>query len=256
MVGPKSIDITDYDQSGYDYTKFWQVRQYEDQAERLALKKLLPQKGESLIDLGGGFGRLTDLYAPNFIACTLFDYSQASLDQAQIRFGQAGITNVKTVKGDLYNLPFLNESFNNALMIRVIHHLKEPKKAFKEINRILKKDGFFILEFPNKVHLKVIIKSWLRGNFDFPKDLSPIQRSFSDGIFYNYHPQFIITLLKDSGFKILRKISVSNLRSPFLKKLVPLKILLFFENLLQDISPFSFSHFYFGPSIFLLCQKK
>lgn len=252
----RPIDITDYDKSSYDYTSFWVGRQYEDASEHLALKKLLPKSGASLIDLGGGFGRLSNLYAPKFTQCLLFDYSQNNLNQAKIRFEQVGIKNVKTLKGDIYTLPFANESFDTVLMIRVIHHLEQPEIAIIEVNRILKKEGFFILEFPNKIHFKNRLSEWLKGNFGFTKDLSPAKKTAQNGILYNYHPGSIQNLLQKTNFKILRKISVSNLRSPLLKRFVPLKILLIFENLLQGVSKLSLTHFFFGPSIFFLCQKE
>ena len=56
-------EICDYEGSSYR-TDFWegQGRQYEDMAERLALRKLLPPAGARLVEIGAGFGRLVDLY--------------------------------------------------------------------------------------------------------------------------------------------------------------------------------------------------
>jgi len=72
--------------------------------------------------------------------------------------------------------------------------------------------------------------------------------------FFNYHPNQIKTLLLSHDFKIIKSISVSNFRHPWLKKLIPLKLLLKMENLRQEIN--LSQHFYLGPSIFVLAKKE
>ena len=245
-----SIDIANYDQSDYNYIRFWQVRQYENQSEQQALAKLLPKAGESLVDLGGGFGRLSHLYSSRFASCVLLDYSQKNLEQAKILTQTAEISNLSVRKGDVYDLPFKNQEFDCALMIRVIHHLLKPEKAIAEAARILKPDGILILEFANKIHLKARIKAWLH----FPTSQSASWRT-PNGILKTYHPKYIQQILGNAGFVIEKKISVSHFRIPILKKLIPLPILLFFEFLLQRLSSLSLSRFYLGPSIFLKCRK-
>ncbi len=241
-----SIDIADYDKSDYNYIRFWQVRQYENQSEQQALAKLLPKAGESLIDLGGGFGRLAHLYSSRFASCVLLDYSQKNLEQAEILTQTAEISNLSVKQGNVYDLPFKNQEFDCALMIRVIHHLLKPEKALKETARILKPDGILILEFANKIHLKARIRAWLHF---------PTSSTSSTGILKTYDPKYIQQILENAGFVIEKKISVSHFRIPILKKLIPLSVLLFFEILLQRISLLSLSHFYLGPSIFLKCRK-
>lgn len=269
-----STDIADYDKSGYDYIRFWQTRQYENQSERMALTKLLPKAGGFLVDLGGGFGRLSDIYCPRFTNCVLLDYSQKNLDQAQILAETTKISNLTTKGGNIYDLPFKNKEFDCALMIRVIHHLLELEKALKEAARILKPDGIFILEFANKIHLKARINSWLHGDWKFAKNLEPLQLNGKTvrqldssrgeprglnrqtGILVNYHPKDIQQVLESAGFIIEKKISVSHFRIAILKKLIPLPVLLFFESCLQYLSQLFLSHLFFGPSIFLRCRKK
>ena len=54
------LPVCDYEGSDYR-TRFWenQGREYEDGAERVALRRLMPPSGENLIDIGAGFGRLS-----------------------------------------------------------------------------------------------------------------------------------------------------------------------------------------------------
>ena len=55
--------ICDYEGSDYR-ERFWEQadRGYEDAAERLAIRRLLPANGRRLAEIGAGFGRLVDEY--------------------------------------------------------------------------------------------------------------------------------------------------------------------------------------------------
>ncbi|NJO83820.1 MAG: hypothetical protein HC828_14170 [Blastochloris sp.] len=58
---PQPPKICDYEGSNYR-TEFWEGRgrEYEDQVERIALRRLLPPEGgRRLLEIGAGFGRLT-----------------------------------------------------------------------------------------------------------------------------------------------------------------------------------------------------
>lgn len=256
------MDIADYDKQDFDYRRFWEPRQYEDQSERLALRKLLPQNGRALVDLGGGYGRLVHLYSSSFARCVLLDYSEKNLNRARIMAETGQFRNLEIKRGDIYDLPFVKGEFDTALMIRVIHHLVKPEKAFQEVARILRKDGLFILEFPNKIHLKSRIRALLKRKWPWFKDTRTVEipSTLDDpeqkGIIFNFHPTYIFQLLEETGFRVERKISVSNFRSPLLKKLIPLRILLLGESFLQRLSSLSTYHLNFGPSLFLLCRRR
>jgi ubiquinone/menaquinone biosynthesis C-methylase UbiE len=52
------------------------------------------------------------------------------------------------IQGNILNIPFKNDEFDNAMSIAVIHHLSERSdriKAITEIMRIIKKDGLILL---------------------------------------------------------------------------------------------------------------
>ena len=53
--------ICDYEGSNYR-TEFWEGRgrNYEDRVERIALERLLPPGGRRMLEVGAGFGRLTN----------------------------------------------------------------------------------------------------------------------------------------------------------------------------------------------------
>ena len=86
MVKTKDI-VSDY--NGYDYKKiFWEDadRKYEDAADRIAVRRLSPEKMQNFADIAGGYGRLADEYLPRAKKATLFDFSQTELDQAKEKY--------------------------------------------------------------------------------------------------------------------------------------------------------------------------
>lgn len=241
----------------FDYSLYWKGRDYEDKAEKIALKKffsLIPLK-DSLIDIGAGFGRHTKIYASLFKKCLLVDPATNLLTLAQTRFKR--YSNLTFQVGSVEKLPVKPESFQTALLVRVIHHLKKPEDAFREIFRVLKPGGFLILEFANKIHFLARIRALIKGNFSFPSNLSDQEQRSPESIregkisFLNHHPQKIEKELRKAGFIIVSRLSVSNLRFPLFKRIIPSSFLLFLENLLQK----PLAKFYFGPSIFVLAKK-
>lgn len=242
-----------YDEPSYDYQKYWQVREYEDKAERIALAKffkLIPKKG-ALADIGAGFGRLTPVYASLFEKCVLVDPSKRLLNEAK-NLSQK-YKNLSFRCGFAHDLPFADKSFDVVLFIRTFHHLKEPNEVIAEFNRILKPGGFLILEFANKIHIKSVIKAILERRLSYLLSHVPEDISHDEGVpFFNYHPTHVKSLLFANGFKIVKGLSVSNFRNPIFKRLIPLPLLLLFSSIFQ-LPAYYLS---FGPSIFILAQKR
>ena len=75
--------VCNYEGSDYQ-TSFWDQggREYEDRAEAIALKRLLPARGRLLLELGAGAGRNTPRYT-GYERIVLLDYSRTQLEQAR-----------------------------------------------------------------------------------------------------------------------------------------------------------------------------
>ncbi len=241
-----------------DYSSYWQGRQYEAEAEKIALQKLfsfLPKKRQkTILEIGAGFGRLANFYAPLFKNVILIEPSEKLLKEAKENL--ADQKNIVFLLGKGEALPQESHSIDVALMVRVSHHLNDLNLVLGEINRVLKPNGFLILEFANKIHFKARIRALARGNFSFSKNLVPQdQRRQSKNdpqiVFLNHHPRVVLKTLSKNSFKVKKILSVSNFRSPFLKKVIPQRWLLFLEKNTQDF----LAPFWFGPSIFILAKK-
>jgi ubiquinone/menaquinone biosynthesis C-methylase UbiE len=243
----------------YDYPSYWLGRDYEHESEIIAIKSLLSKipKINKVVEIGAGYGRLLPSYIYRANKIILLDPSDKLLNIARkniklkkVSFIQSKIENVSN--------KINKSSIDLVILVRVLHHIKEIDNSFKEIYKILKPNGFLLLEYANKRHLKQTIKQFLKGNITFPIDIFSKDIRSKKNIriktlpFINYHPDYISKLLHDNGFIIIEKKSVSNIRIPILKKYLKTSSLLFIEKYTQNI----FSNLNIGPSIFLLVRKR
>ena len=220
--------IIDYEGSDYQ-TSFWEEggREYEDRCEQIALKKLLPDQGNLLLEIGAGAGRNTPRYR-GYQQVVLLDYSLTQLQAAQAFLGKS--TSYRYVAGDVYRLPFVDRLFDGATMIRTLHHMQDPLAALCQSRRVLRDGSPFILEYANKQNLKAILRYWL-GKQDWnPFSLEPIE--FTE-LNFDFHPLMIRQVLSEAGFDLKKQLTVSHFRVNFLKKTIPAKLLAAADGLLQ-----------------------
>ena len=225
---PESPPVIDYEGSDYQ-TSFWDEggREYEDQSEEIALKRLLPDKGNLLLEIGAGAGRNTPRYS-GFQRVVLLDYSLTQLQQAQEHLGSC--ENYIYVAGDVYRLPFINNLFDGSTMIRTLHHIQDPMTALSQVQRVLMPESPFILEYANKKNLKAILRYTL-GKQDWnPFTLEPVE--FVD-LNYDFHPRSIRNWLSETGFRLEKQLTVSHFRINLLKKTIPTKLLVLLDSIFQ-----------------------
>lgn len=220
--------ICDYEGSNYR-TEFWEGRgrDYEDTVERQVLQRILPKSGKRLLELGAGFGRLTEEYK-QYEHVVLLDYSFSQLQFARQQLGDEGYT---YVAADAYQLPFRAGVFDGATMIRVIHHFEDAPKVLAGIRRVLADKAMFILEHANKRNLKAILRHTLGQQEWNPSNLEPIE--FVE-LNYNFHPQYIAQELAVAGFDMQERIPVSFLRMGLLKRTMPANLLASVDSALQN----------------------
>ena len=241
--------ISDY--NGYDYkTKFWENadREYEDQADRMAIRKLLPKRMDKFADIGGGYGRLAGEYLKRAHKIYLFDYSKTELAEAKEIYGDR----IETKAGNIYKLPFKDNELDGLMMVRVTHHLKDLNAAIAELYRVLKPGGVAIIEVANKRTLPKIAR-FITGKSPvnpFDKTVANYKEISKDG-FYNYHPKYVEEIFSTVGFNIERVLSVSNFRSATLKKVFRTNNLVKMEDAAQQV----LAPIRFAPSIYYKLRK-
>jgi SAM-dependent methyltransferase len=242
-----------YNDPSHNYLRYWDGRDYEHAAEELAIRRLVRDRHfKHAVDVGGGYGRLCVLLEQFADAVTLAEPSQQQLDIAKEFLHDHPKVDRKLLQAA--DLKFKDSSVDLLTMVRVMHHLPDPAPEFAEIARVLSSDGYAIIEVANYVHARNRIKHVLRGKKMpiKPVDIRSAENRTDQEIpFVNHNPETVIKQLAHAGLRVERTLSVSNLRSPSLKKIMPKNLMLVMENALQV--PLSSS--YFGPSIFFFVRK-
>jgi ubiquinone/menaquinone biosynthesis C-methylase UbiE len=152
------------------------------------------------------------------------------------------------------DLKFADNSIDLIVVVRVLHHLPDPSAEFAEIARVLKPGGYFFFEFANYANFKNRLKHTVKGKKLplEPVDIRSAQNQRKNEIpFVNHNPKTVRKQLAHAGLKVEKVLSVSNLRSPRIKKIIPQGGLLALENLMQS----SLAKTYFGPSTVFLVRK-
>jgi SAM-dependent methyltransferase len=238
--------ICDYEGSDY-HARFWQNqgREYEDQAERLALRRLLPRRGTTLLDVGAGFGRLADEYG-GYERVVLFDYSRSLLREAQERLRDD--PRFIYVAGNWYNLPFDDGVFETLVQVRTLHHAADAPALFRELARVARHQAAYILEFANKHNLKAMLRYRLGRQEWSPFDRQPVE--FVE-LNYDFHPDWIREELALAGFAPGETLTTSHFRFAPLKRIVPTSWLVSLDSAIQRTG----ARWQLAPSVFVLSQR-
>ncbi len=237
------VPVLDYGASTYE-RDFWQghKRDYEDRAERWALRRMLPSRGERLLDVGAGYGRLADLYAGHE-QVVLLDYSPALLRDARLRLVDRPPL---TLAANYYDIPLADGACDTVVMVRSLHHAADVPRVLAELRRVLRPGGILVLEHANKCHLKAMLSYWL-GRTATPFTLEPKEFAYLN---FDFHPAYIRQHLAEAGFVVEAERAVSTFRLPALKRLVPAPLLAGLDGVLQR----PLARLHPSPSVFLRCR--
>mgnify|MGYP001825413407 FL=1 len=238
--------VCDYEGSDYR-TRFWEGagRDYEDQVERLALRRLLPSSGMTLIEVGAGFGRLAHEYQ-GYEKVVLFDYSRTLLREAQDCLGND--PRFIYVAGNWYQMPFVTGLFETVVQIRTLHHAADVPALFHQLFRVARPQATYVLEFASKHNLKAMLRYAFGNQTWSPFTTDPVE--FVE-LNYDFHPGWIRHQLRDSGFSPGKTLTVSHFRSGFLKRTMPLRLLVAIDGLVQLTGDW----WQLTPSVFIKSRK-
>jgi len=178
------------------------------------------KNSDRVLDLGCGNGRLYDLFKNKQI-----DYIGVDNSESLINFAQRKHPKAKFILSDVLNLPFFDHEFDVVISVAMLHHIPSEElriKAFKEIKRVLKKDGMVIITVWNLRQLKLIFKYKLWHlifgsriqKLDKGDTFIPWKAKKGKTIKRYYHAftlRELTRIVKKSGFKILKKIKGNNL---------------------------------------------
>jgi len=102
-----------------------------------------------VVDIGSGTGFVplsiaSDLNENDFVICT--DIYEGMLKKEQENLESAGVKFKRTfLKSDGINYPVADEVADVVMANSMLHHVSDPEAFFKEVSRIAKKGGYFVL---------------------------------------------------------------------------------------------------------------
>ena len=179
-----------------------------------AAKECLAGNPEKFMDLCTGTGDLAIRVAKEGkgnMEVTGYDYSQPMLDIAKVKAEKAGAVDISFLYGDAADMPFEDGQFDAIGIAFAFRNLTyknyDTPKFLKEINRVLKPGGRFIIVESSQPQWR-----WLRALFRFytRRIVFPLgsrlsgnkaaYKYLSNSVINYYNPDEICDLLKEYGF--------------------------------------------------------
>jgi len=158
------------------YEHWFEKNPYVYRSEVSAIKKFMPKSGEG-IEIGVGTGRFASPLGIKY-----------GVDPSSKMRAIAEQRDINVCNGIAENLPYSHLEFDFALTVTTICFLDDIDTAFREVHRILKQEGSFVIGFVDKE--------------------SPVgqlyQKNKTDNVFYQdatfYSVDEVLFYLKNAGF--------------------------------------------------------
>ena len=109
---------------------------------RSVAKHLGPANGRSLLDVAGGTGNYSQVFAARGFRVVVVDASLDMLGHALRKLGPG-----RCVVGDAVALPIRDAAVDCAVMINAVHLVTEPSQAFREARRVIRGGPFVLTAF-------------------------------------------------------------------------------------------------------------
>lgn len=128
------------------------------------MKNIPLKEGMTVVDYGCGPGRFT-IPAAKIVAekgkVIAVDIQPLAISTVKKKANHEGLTNIKAILIDSYDTGIQSSSIDMVLLIDVIHEIEDRDTLFKELYRILKRDGivFMYPEHMNTSKAKEIVES-------------------------------------------------------------------------------------------------
>ena len=176
-----------------EWKKYWEERtrknkdwygKEEKNADEI-IKELDISKKDIVLDIGCANGsHLSDIYKKTRAKCYGIDISEIAINLNRNK-------KIRLSVADMRKLPFENNFFTKIFSLGTIEHVPETEQVFREINRVLKKQGKLFITVPNKISF-----------FHFTKRIKMLLGIWDLGYEKSFTKKEIIHLLEKTGFKL------------------------------------------------------
>jgi ubiquinone/menaquinone biosynthesis C-methylase UbiE len=182
---PGRVEVTGELLQREQYAKGGIGRWYWDLRDERTLSCIGPEK--DILDLGCGEGITLEKILRRFP-----DRHVLGIDYAGEKIRICQERHLPARQGSAYALDLEDQSWDCCLLLEVIEHLEEPQKALREVHRVLRKGGLFLLIFPHDW----LFKAARLGFLKFKEAFAP------SGHVKQWTPEEMRRTLKGVGFEI------------------------------------------------------
>ena len=137
----------------------------------------------SLLDVGAGYGDFLHYACKAGWQVSGFEFSPAVARLSQEKYG------IPLAVGDLFEMPFPNQSFDVITMWHVLEHLANPMAVLRRLFELLRPGGLLVLEVPN-------LNCLVRKSYRIPMTVNLH--------LYHFSPATLSSLASAAGFRVLR----------------------------------------------------
>jgi len=176
---------------------------------RNVLRELRVEDKSAVIDIGCSDGRFLEYLHDRLPKCRLtgIDFAESALNVLK---GKGFPCDV--VCGDICEMSFQQDSFDHAVAIQVIQSIpsrEDRSNVLKNIHRILKEDGNFVLTVLNQKAWSNLVENGKEGRLLTANDL----------YVYLYEPEDLREELERAGFVVSKIMGINTLPARYLKRL-------------------------------------
>lgn len=198
--------VDDYDSIAVEFDNTRNFPWYEFEIYRELLKK-----GETVLDLGCGNGRLYESLKDFNIKYVGIDVSKELLKKAQLKYRKKdGISSAVFKEGSFLSIPIKQRMFDKVYCVASFHHIPSRKyrlDALQNIKRVLKKDGTLIISVWNlwqPRYRKYIWKTLLNlHKYDFGDCFIPWSKSGVMRYYHAFSKSEMRSLFSDAGYYLV-----------------------------------------------------
>ncbi|NMM11469.1 MAG: methyltransferase domain-containing protein [Polaromonas sp.] len=148
------------------------------------------------LDIGPGHGDLIEILRTKFnLTSDACDYTDKLMHLKDVR--------IDIVDLNVDKLPYGDGSYDLVTCTEVLEHLEHYRETIREVHRILKSDGAFVLTTPNILNLKSRIRFMVIGFYNLfgPLHFNESELHSTGGHINPIGLYFLVHSLLDAGFK-------------------------------------------------------
>ena len=161
----------------------------------MANRFILPDSVKHL-DIGSGHGDLIELFRSRInVTSDACDYTDELMQLNGVK--------VSVVDLNIDRLPYQESDYDLVTCTEVLEHLEHYRETLREVHRVLKKDGVFVLTTPNILNLKSRMRFLVIGFYNLfgPLHFNESELHSAGGHINPIGMYFLIHSLVDAGFK-------------------------------------------------------